>query len=69
MPFPCDLNIVRRSPEVPKSAHEVRPGDIDVIGGLGDSLTAGFGASANTLPEVLSEDRGRSFSVGKIDNF
>ncbi|XP_018563446.1 phospholipase B1, membrane-associated-like [Anoplophora glabripennis] len=64
MTFPCDLNTVSRSPEVPKTAHEVRPGDIDVIGALGDSLSAGFGASANTLPEVLSEDRGRSFSIG-----
>ncbi|KAJ8911670.1 hypothetical protein NQ315_014029 [Exocentrus adspersus] len=67
--FPCDLNIVKRSPVTPKTAHEVRPGDIDVIGALGDSLTAGFGASATSLLDVLSEDRGKSFSIGGQDTW
>ncbi|KAJ8983283.1 hypothetical protein NQ317_010533 [Molorchus minor] len=61
--FYCNLNITTRSKQVPKSVHQVRPGDIDVIGALGDSLTVAFGASANSLFQ-MSEARGRSFSGG-----
>lgn len=63
--FPCDLDMILRSVEVPKNAHEVRPGDIDVIGAIGDSLTAGFGISATDLLELVIENRGKSFSGGK----
>lgn len=54
-----------RSVRVPTNAHEVRPGDIDVIGGMGDSLTAGTGISASfVIQELFGEERGRSFSIG-----
>uniref|UniRef100_A0A8C7Y136 Si:ch211-214p16.3 n=1 Tax=Oryzias sinensis TaxID=183150 RepID=A0A8C7Y136_9TELE len=49
---------------VPTSAHKVRPGDIKVVGALGDSLTAGFGARAENLLELRNEDRGVSWSIG-----
>jgi len=41
------------------------PGDIDLIAALGDSLTAGFGASASSLWQVPIENRGLVWSIGK----
>lgn len=42
--FPCDPNGPgKRSDTVPMTAHTVRPGDIDIIAAIGDSLTAGNG--------------------------
>lgn len=61
--FPCDLSIAK-SATVPNSVHKLRPGDIQVIGALGDSLTAGFGLTATNLLGVALEDRGISFSIG-----
>lgn len=44
--------------------HRLRPGDIDIIGGIGDSLTAGNGGmSVNTL-QIAIENRGLTFSIG-----
>ncbi|XP_032071945.1 phospholipase B1, membrane-associated [Thamnophis elegans] len=61
-----------RSPSntVPESVHNLRPGDIKVIGALGDSLTSavGAGASPNNLIELLIEYRGVSWSVGGNEN-
>ncbi|CAB0031189.1 unnamed protein product [Trichogramma brassicae] len=56
-PFPCDVSY-GRSPKVPKTVHELRPGDIDVIGAMGDSLTAGNGVFASNILHVLMENRG-----------
>lgn len=42
----------------------MRPGDIDVIGALGDSLTAGNGIFASNLFHVTVENRGASWSIG-----
>ncbi|KAL7301492.1 hypothetical protein TKK_0005929 [Trichogramma kaykai] len=56
-PFPCDVSN-GRSPKVPKTVHELRPGDIDVIGAMGDSLTAGNGVFASNILHVLMENRG-----------
>ena len=53
-----------RSPVVPTSVHKLRPGDIDVIAAMGDSLTAGVGAFATNIIHILSESRGVSFSGG-----
>lgn len=39
-------------------------GDIDVIAALGDSVTAGTGANAESIPEIALENRGLSFSIG-----
>nr|XP_023012795.1 phospholipase B1, membrane-associated-like [Leptinotarsa decemlineata]XP_023012796.1 phospholipase B1, membrane-associated-like [Leptinotarsa decemlineata] len=62
--FPCNLTVASRSAKVPKTAHEVRPADIDVIGAIGDSLTAGSGISATSILLELNDDRGKSFSIG-----
>lgn len=43
----------------------LRPGDIDIIGAIGDSLTAGFGILATNPLQILLENRGMSFSIGK----
>ena len=53
-----------RSPEVPESVHRLRPGDIDVIAAMGDSLTAGAGLYATNLLEVFIENRGASAFIG-----
>lgn len=42
----------------------MRPGDIDVIAAMGDSLTAGVGIFATNLIELYIENRGVSFSIG-----
>jgi len=60
--FRCDS--MRPSREPPTSVHMLRPADVNVIGALGDSLTAGNGARARTILGVLQEDRGRVFSIG-----
>lgn len=63
--FFCDpLGPGGRSPIVPVSVHQLRPGDIDVIGAIGDSLTAGNGALATNVLQVLIENKGVSWSIG-----
>lgn len=63
--FFCDVNVAgRRSKSVPQSVHELRPGDIDIVGAIGDSLTAGNGAFALNPLQVLLEARGSSWSIG-----
>ncbi|XP_034531226.1 phospholipase B1, membrane-associated [Notolabrus celidotus] len=52
------------SNSVPTSAHRIRPADIKVVAGLGDSLTAGFGAKAKNLLQLRTEYRGVSWSIG-----
>jgi hypothetical protein len=60
-PFSCQA---QPSPSVPTSVHKLRPSDIKVVGALGDSLTAALGANAKTIIGLLSEYRGRSWSIG-----
>ncbi|XP_015109337.1 phospholipase B1, membrane-associated [Diachasma alloeum] len=57
--FPCDVS-GGRSEYVPTSVHKLRPGDIDIIGAMGDSLTAGFGIFATNLFNIFIENRGVS---------
>ncbi|CAG9863729.1 unnamed protein product [Phyllotreta striolata] len=65
VPFPCDLTYGGRSKKVPTTVHELRPGDIDIVGNLGDSLSAGTGISAVSIIQgVMREERGRSFTGG-----
>lgn len=59
----------RRSPVRPTSIHQLRPGDIDVIGAMGDSLTAANGAFATNILQALSEDRTVSWSGGGNGNW
>ena len=68
MEFPC-IGDWRRSQSVPHSVHHLRPGDIDVVAALGDSLTAGTGALANDVFQVLTEYRGVSFNIGGDGNW
>jgi hypothetical protein len=63
--FPCNESRKYRSPVKPLSVHRLMPGDIDIIAALGDSLTAGFGASASSLWQVPIENRGLVWSIGK----
>lgn len=54
----------RRSDLIPTSVHKLRPGDIDIIAAMGDSLTAGNGALATNILQVLIENKGVSWSIG-----
>ncbi|XP_065360336.1 phospholipase B1, membrane-associated [Calliphora vicina] len=54
----------KRSAEPPTSVHRLRPGDIDIIGAMGDSLTAGNGIFANNILHAIQENRGASWSIG-----
>ncbi|XP_036326851.1 phospholipase B1, membrane-associated-like [Rhagoletis pomonella] len=54
----------KRSETRPTSVHRLRPGDIDVIGAMGDSLTAGNGIFATNLLHVTVENRGMVWSIG-----
>ena len=51
----------------PNSVHELSPYDVEVIGAIGDSLTAANGAKAKTVIGVMTEDRGVSWSIGGED--
>jgi len=48
----------------PTSVHKLRPADVDVVAAIGDSLTAANGALALTPLGLLTEYRGRAFSMG-----
>ncbi|GMT16317.1 hypothetical protein PFISCL1PPCAC_7614, partial [Pristionchus fissidentatus] len=62
----CAPDLMKRSKTVPASVHSLRPADIDVVGALGDSLTAanGAGAEHGDLLGVAIQYRGLTFSVG-----
>lgn len=62
--FPCSINNAR-SKIRPLSVHKLRPGDIDVIAAIGDSLTAAWGLTATNIFQIFVENRGLSFSIGK----
>ena len=47
------------------SVHKLRPGDIDVVAAIGDSLSAGTGALGKNLLKIRNENRGVAFSIGK----
>jgi len=61
--FFCNTNGTR-SLTRPTSVHELRPGDIDVIGGIGDSLTVGTGSFSYILPQLVVDHRGVSWTIG-----
>lgn len=64
-PFMCaNSTAFGRSPSRPKSVHELRPGDIDVIAAMGDSLIAGNGAMEEWAFGTMIEYRGISWCVG-----
>lgn len=59
----------RRSKSVPTSVHRLTPGDIDIVGAFGDSLTAANGAFAIDSLQTTLEGRGVSWSIGGKDNW
>jgi hypothetical protein len=68
--FFCDVNGPgRRSAAVPTSIHRLTPGDVDIIGALGDSLTAANGAFAISGLQTTLEGRGVSWSIGGLGNW
>jgi hypothetical protein len=62
--FACTATRTKSGAERPTSVHRLGPGDIEVVGAMGDSLTAANGAKANNVIGVLTEDRGVSWSIG-----
>ncbi|EDW03080.1 phospholipase B1, membrane-associated [Drosophila grimshawi] len=68
VPFPCPLNNTR-SRIVPISVERLRPGDIDIIAAIGDSLSAGNGIMSHSALDVINEFRGLGFSGGGMGNW
>ncbi|XP_030754605.1 phospholipase B1, membrane-associated-like [Sitophilus oryzae] len=67
MPFPCKNFTeagIGRSLSRPTTVHRLRPGDIDVIGAMGDSLVAGNGALEEFAMGTMIENRGVSWCAG-----
>ncbi|XP_049820402.1 phospholipase B1, membrane-associated isoform X2 [Aethina tumida] len=67
-PFFCPLNNTR-SKTRPTSVHQLRPGDIDVIGAIGDSLSVGVGLTATKISQVYYPNRGLSPTAGGQSNW
>ncbi|KAK9299378.1 hypothetical protein QLX08_007614 [Tetragonisca angustula] len=57
-------NFGGRSPEVPESVHRLRPGDIDVIAAIGDSIIVGLGLTATNILDLMVENRGIVANIG-----
>lgn len=67
VPFPCeDALSWGRSPQRPTSVHRLRPGDIDVVAAIGDSLVAGSGALEEFALGAFVEYRGVSWCAGEF---
>ncbi|XP_050442680.1 phospholipase B1, membrane-associated-like [Adelges cooleyi] len=67
LPFPCKNMTapgLGRSSIRPTNVHMLRPGDIDVVGAMGDSLVAGNGALEEFAMGTLIEYRGVSWAAG-----
>ncbi|XP_076442169.1 phospholipase B1, membrane-associated-like [Babylonia areolata] len=65
--YPCSM--LPKSPTVPKSVHSLRPGDVNIVGAMGDSLSAGTGLAAHTILGDLIQYRGLTWSGGGQSNF
>ncbi|XP_072939764.1 phospholipase B1, membrane-associated-like [Epargyreus clarus] len=64
-PFPCESAIPwGKSKQKPTSVHKLRPGDIDVVAAIGDSLVAGSGALEEFALGAIIEYRGVSWCAG-----
>lgn len=66
--FPCKINGFR-SQMVPTNVNKVRPGDIDIIAAMGDSITSATGANSRNVLEGLVENRGLSWCIGGQGNW
>ncbi|XP_023322665.1 phospholipase B1, membrane-associated [Eurytemora carolleeae] len=60
--FPCKN--IKSSKHIPDSVHKLRPADIQVVAALGDSITVGVGAGAESVLDIGKRYRGVSFSSG-----
>ncbi|RLU20231.1 hypothetical protein DMN91_006838 [Ooceraea biroi] len=56
--------LVGRSSKVPDSVHKLRPGDIDVLGAMGDSVTAGAGVFGTNTFHIAVDNRGATAVAG-----
>lgn len=61
--FPCDTSF-GRSPTPPTSVHKLRPGDIEIVAAIGDSIIAGMGIAATNVPQIIVENKGIAFATG-----
>ena len=59
--FPCQTNT---SFPPAQSVNKLRPQDVGIIAAVGDSISAGVGATATNIMEVFNEHRGVSFVTG-----
>lgn len=62
-PFFCDTRF-GRSFNVPTTVHKLRPGDIDIVGAIGDSLTTGASAFSLNPLQIILDGKGVSWSIG-----
>ncbi|KAK2582428.1 hypothetical protein KPH14_004738 [Odynerus spinipes] len=63
VPFPCEVRGWRSS-ITPTSVHRLKPGDIDIIASLGDSLSAGTGIFGSNIFHLLIDNRGAAAAGG-----
>ncbi|KAH8421162.1 hypothetical protein KR009_006987 [Drosophila setifemur] len=68
MRFRCSKNNTR-STSPPNSIERLRPGDIDIIAAIGDSLSAGNGILSNNAIDMINEFRGLTFSGGGLSTW
>jgi hypothetical protein len=61
---PFDCKLFPPTVTKPSTVHELTPYDIDVVGALGDSITAGYGAAAECFPDFMIQYLGVSWSIG-----
>jgi hypothetical protein len=67
-PFPCNISI-GRSKEPPTNVNQLRPGDIQLIGTLGDSLTSGAAVFARCFIALFVSNRGVTAAGGGQGNW
>ncbi|KAL8576168.1 hypothetical protein ACOMHN_027823 [Nucella lapillus] len=65
--YPCSP--LAKSSTIPTSVHRLRPGDVNVVGAMGDSLTAGTCLAAKTILGDLIQYRGLTWSGGGQSNY
>lgn len=58
-----------RSAQRPTSVHRLRPGDVDVVAAMGDSLVAGNGALEEYALGTIIEYRGVSWCAGELTTY
>lgn len=62
-PFFCDVKL-SKSLNTPTSVHKLRPGDIDIVAGIGDSLTTGAATFSLNILQTMLDGKGAAWSIG-----